>query len=74
MARRKIYYTTDGSTAVGILEFVFESNCRWRRRETINAIAIDPSLQNSNVSTAAYVIQAEDRRSTSAAASHPPPG
>lgn len=55
-ANAKIYYTTDGSTPSASSSLYTGSIQVWSS-ETINAIAIDPALQNSNVATAAYVVQ-----------------
>jgi hypothetical protein len=52
----KIYYTTDGSTPSSS-STQYTSPIQVATSETINAIAIDSSKQNSNVATAAYVIQ-----------------
>jgi hypothetical protein len=52
-----IYYTTDGSTPTASSN-PFTSPISVSSSMTIKAIAIDHSLQNSNVATAAYVIQA----------------
>jgi hypothetical protein len=53
----KIYYTTDGSTP-SASSILYTGPITVAITETINAIAIDPSLVNSNVATAAYTIQA----------------
>lgn len=52
-----IYYTTDGSTSTASSN-LYTGPITIAASTTINAIAIDPNLQNSNVATAAYVIQA----------------
>jgi Bacterial Ig-like domain (group 3)/Chitobiase/beta-hexosaminidase C-terminal domain/Legume lectin domain len=52
----KLYYTTDG-TAPTAASNLYTGPIAVAASETINAIAIDPALQNSNISTAAYVIQ-----------------
>jgi hypothetical protein len=52
----EIYYTTDGS-APSSSSNLYSGPIQISVSETINAIAIDPSLQNSNVGTAAYIIQ-----------------
>jgi Chitobiase/beta-hexosaminidase C-terminal domain/Legume lectin domain len=52
----KIYYTTDGSTP-SASSTLYTGPVQVTASETIKAIAIDPSLQNSNVGTSAYVIQ-----------------
>jgi hypothetical protein len=53
----KVYYTTDGSTPTASSN-LYTGPLTIAASTTINAIAIDPNLQNSNVATAAYVIQA----------------
>jgi hypothetical protein len=53
----KIYYTTDGSTPTSA-STLYSTPIQVTVSKTIKAIAIDPALQNSNVTTAAYVIQA----------------
>jgi hypothetical protein len=55
-ANAKIYYTTDGS-APSASSNLYSGPIQVPVSETIKAIAIDPSLQNSNITTAAYVIQ-----------------
>jgi Legume lectin domain/Chitobiase/beta-hexosaminidase C-terminal domain len=55
-ANAKIYYTADGS-APSASSILYSAPIQVPVSETIKAIAIDPSLQNSNVTTAAYVIQ-----------------
>lgn len=55
-ANAKIYYTTDGSAPSASSNF-YSGPIQVPVSETIKAIAIDPSLQNSSVTTAAYVIQ-----------------
>jgi hypothetical protein len=52
-----IYYTTDGSTPTSSSN-QYAGPISVAASMTIKAIAIDPSLQNSSVSTAAYTIQA----------------
>jgi hypothetical protein len=52
-----IYYTTDGSTPTAASE-VYTGPIPVAFSLTINAIAIDPKLTNSDIATAAYVIQA----------------
>ena len=52
----KIYYTTDGSTP-NASSTLYTAPISVTVSKTIKAIAIDPALQNSNVTTAAYVIQ-----------------
>ncbi|MGA2652532.1 MAG: chitobiase/beta-hexosaminidase C-terminal domain-containing protein [Terracidiphilus sp.] len=56
-ANAKIYYTIDGSTP-SASSTLYASPIKVAISETINAIAIDPSLANSDIGTAAYVIQA----------------
>jgi hypothetical protein len=53
----KIYYTTNGSTPTASSK-LYTGSITVGTSMTINAIAIDPKLKNSNVTTAAYVIQA----------------
>lgn len=55
-ASAKIYYTTDGS-APSSSSTLYAGPIQVSVSETINAVAIDPALQNSNIGTAAYVIQ-----------------
>lgn len=55
-ANAKIYYTTDGS-APSASSTLYEGPIPVSVSETVNAVAIDPALQNSNIATAAYVIQ-----------------
>jgi hypothetical protein len=52
-----IYYTTDGSTPTAASN-VYAGPITVAGSLTINAIAIDPKMNNSNIATAAYVIQA----------------
>lgn len=52
----KIYYTTDGSTPSSSSN-AYSGPIQVSTSETISAVAIDPSKQNSNIGTAAYVIQ-----------------
>jgi len=52
----KIYYTTDGSTPTAS-STLYAGPIQVTVSKTIKAIAIDPALQNSNVTIAAYVIQ-----------------
>jgi hypothetical protein len=52
----KIYYTTDGSVA-SATSTLYTAPIQVSASETINAVAIDPAMQNSNIGTAAYVIQ-----------------
>ncbi len=52
-----IYYTTDGSTPTSSSS-LYSGPITANGSTTIHAIAIDPGLQNSNVSTGSYVIQA----------------
>jgi hypothetical protein len=52
----KIYYTTDGTTPSSSSN-AYSGPIQVAASETIKAIAIDPALNNSNVGTAAYVIQ-----------------
>jgi len=52
----KIYYTTDGSTPTAS-STLYTGPIQVTVSKTIKAIAIDPALQNSNVTTAAYIIQ-----------------
>jgi hypothetical protein len=56
-ANAKIYYTTNGSTPSASAT-LYTGPITVALSETINAIAIDPRLQNSDIATAAYVIQA----------------
>lgn len=56
-ANAKIYYTTDGSTP-SASSLLYSGPIQVAVSKTIKAIAIDPSLNSSNVVTAAYVIQA----------------
>jgi hypothetical protein len=51
----QIFYTTDGSTPT-TSSTLYTSPVNVAASETINAIAVDPSLNVSNVATAAYVI------------------
>ncbi len=53
-----IYYTTDGSTPSASSTKYTAAFPVSAATTTVKAIAIDPSLNNSNVSTATYVIQA----------------
>lgn len=55
-AQAKIYFTTDGSTP-SASSTLYTAAISITASKTIKAIAIDPSLQNSSVATAAYVIQ-----------------
>ena len=52
----KIYYTMDGSTP-SASSTAYSGPIQVKVSETIRAIAIDPALNNSNIGTAAYVIQ-----------------
>ena len=52
----KIYYTTDGS-APSSSSTLYTAPIQISVSEIIKAVAIDPTLQNSNIGTAAYVIQ-----------------
>lgn len=52
----KIYYTTDGSTP-SASSTLYTAPISVTVSKTIKAIAIDPALQNSNVTTAVYTIQ-----------------
>jgi hypothetical protein len=56
-ASAKIYYTTDGSTP-SASSTLYAGPIKVAVSETIKAIAIDPSLANSDIGAAAYVIQA----------------
>ena len=53
----KIYYTTNGTTPTASSN-LYMGPISVTASETITAIAIDPALQNSNLATGAYVIQA----------------
>ncbi len=53
----KIYYTTNGTTPTAS-STLYMGPISVTASETIIAIAIDSALQNSNIATAAYVIQA----------------
>src|SRR6185312_10892432 len=55
-AAAKIYYSTDGSTP-SAASTLYTGAIQVSSSETIKAIAIDPSLQDSNIVTGAYVIQ-----------------
>ena len=55
-ANAKIYYTTDGSTPSSSSN-PYSNPIQVSASETIKAIAVDPALTNSNIGTAAYVIQ-----------------
>jgi len=55
-ANATIYFTTDGSTPTAA-STPYTGAIKVATSETIKAIAIDPKLQNSNITTAAYVIQ-----------------
>ena len=56
-ANANIYYTVDGSTP-SASSTLYSAPIKVGVSETIKAIAIDPSLSNSDIATAAYVIQA----------------
>jgi hypothetical protein len=55
-AGAQIYYTTDGSTPTAS-STLYTGPIQVSATETINAIAIDPSLQNSIVASGLYTIQ-----------------
>ena len=55
-ANAKIYYTTDGSTPTAASN-LYTGPIPITVSETINAIAIDPALLNSNIGSQSYVIQ-----------------
>jgi len=55
-ANATIYFTTDGSTPTAS-STPYTGAIQVATSETIKAIAIDSKLQNSNIATAAYVIQ-----------------
>ena len=55
-AAAKIYYTTDGSTPTAASN-LYAAPIAVAASTTISVIAIDPTLMNSNIATAAYVIQ-----------------
>ncbi len=52
----KIYYTTDGSTP-SASSTLYAGPITVASSETLSAIAIDPTKQNSNIVKAAYIIQ-----------------
>jgi hypothetical protein len=54
--KAKIYYTTDGSTPT-VSSKLYSGPISVLVSETVKAIAVASSLKNSNVGTAAYVIQ-----------------
>lgn len=55
-ASAKIYYTTDGTTPSASSK-LYTAPISVPVSETVKAIALDPALQASNVTSAAYVIQ-----------------
>lgn len=55
-SKAKIYYTTNGSTP-SASSTLYTAPVGVAVSETIKAIAVDPALTNSNVTSAAYVIQ-----------------
>jgi hypothetical protein len=55
-ANAKIYFTTDSSTPTAA-STPYTGAIQVATSETIKAIALDSKLQNSNINTAAYVIQ-----------------
>jgi hypothetical protein len=55
-ASAKIYYTTDGTTPSSSSN-PYSTPIQVGMSETIKAVAIDPAMSNSNIGTAAYVIQ-----------------
>ena len=56
-ANAKIYYTIDGSVP-SASSTLYTGPIKVAVSETINAVAMDPSLTNSDIGTDAYVIQA----------------
>jgi preprotein translocase subunit Sec61beta len=69
-ANAKIYYTIDGSTPSASSP-LYAGTIQVSTSETINAIAIDPALQNSSIATAAYIIQPPATNPTFAMTSSP---
>jgi len=69
-ANAKIYYTIDGSMP-SASSTLYAGAVQVSTSETINAIAIDATMQNSNVATAAYIIQLPATNPTFALTSSP---